>query len=49
MEDDFRRVIALVDEAVHLAHEVQAKTSKLKEFQVRLTCSAFRSSGSSTD
>jgi len=33
LEDDFRKVVALVDEAVQLAHEAQKKTFKLKEFQ----------------
>ena len=36
LEDDFRKVVAFVDEAVKIAHDVQAKTTKLKEFQVSL-------------
>jgi hypothetical protein len=34
LEDDFRKVIAFVDEAVKIAQIVQTKTTKLKEFQV---------------
>lgn len=33
LEDDFRKVVAFVDEAVHIAQALQAKTTKLKEFQ----------------
>jgi hypothetical protein len=39
LEDDFRKVIAFVDEAVKIAQIVQTKTTKLKEFQVRFLLS----------
>jgi len=33
VEDDFRKVVLMIDEAVEIAREVKAKTKKLKDFQ----------------